>query len=206
MPAPTVADEGRPGAPRLIVPALVAVADRCEGAQVPAVEKVCVFVMRDGARGKEVLLFEHPSAGIQVPAGTVELGESAAEAVVREAGEETGLAAFASQSYLGATHELLEAERRVVYRTTPVFSRPDAGSFDWATLRRGLHVRYLRQAGGSTRHYYRFECGEETSDRWSMRADNHVFSLFWAGLDTLSEIPTSQRAWLEYLLASEAGV
>jgi hypothetical protein len=36
-------------------------------------------------------------------------------------------------------------------------------------------------------------------------ADNHVFILFWTGLDTLSEIPTSQRAWLDYLLASEAG-
>jgi 8-oxo-dGTP pyrophosphatase MutT (NUDIX family) len=205
----------------------------------PAVEKVCVFVMRDGARGKEVLLFEHPSAGIQVPAGTVELGESPAEAAVREVREETGLAAFASQSYLGARHEPLEAERRVVYRTTAVFSRPDAGSFDWATLRRGLYVRALRQAGAftqityeewdqvesptyvtycitgwvptealaaeTTRHYYRFECGEETADRWSVPADNHVFILFWTGLDTLSEIPTSQRAWLDYLLASEAG-
>ncbi len=203
-----------------------------------AVEKVCVFVMRDGARGKEVLLFEHPSAGIQVPTGTVELGESPSKAALREAQEETGLATFASRSYLGAVHQPLKAEDRIVYRTTAVLSRPEAGSFDWARLLRGLFVRYLRQtaaftqityeewdqkekptyvtycitgwvpnaalAAGTTRHYYRFECGEETADRWSVRADNHVFRLFWATLDTLSEIRTPQRASLAYLLASEA--
>lgn len=45
-------------------------------------------------RENRLLVFRHPdfpAAGIQVPAGTVELGERAEEAVIREAHEETGL-------------------------------------------------------------------------------------------------------------------
>lgn len=203
----------------------------------PVVEKVCVFVMRDSARGREVLLVEHPSAGIQLPAGTVELGENPEVAALREVREETGLAVFANHSFLGTTAEPLEGSLRVVNAATTVFSRPDLSSFDWATLRRGLQVRALRQAVAFTqityeewdqianptyvtycitgwvpderlavetkRYFYRFECAEETPERWSVRADNHVFTLFWASLDALSEIRTSQRAWLDYLLAAE---
>ena len=150
----------------------------------------------------------------------------------------SGLAIFASRLYLGAVHRALGAEDRIIYRTTTVLSRPDAGSFDWASLQRGLFVRHLRQSAGftqisyeewdqkekpsyvtycikgwvpsevlaaeTTRHFHRFECREETANRWSVRADNHVFTLFWANFDMLSEIPTSQRAWLDYFLASEA--
>lgn len=44
--------------------------------------------------GRRLLVFEHldhPEAGIQVPAGTLEPGEDPREAVLREAWEETGL-------------------------------------------------------------------------------------------------------------------
>ena len=45
--------------------------------------------------GRRLLLFTHPEspgAGVQVPAGTIEPGESPKHAVMREAREETGLA------------------------------------------------------------------------------------------------------------------
>ena len=45
--------------------------------------------------GNQLLVFSHPDfpeAGIQVPAGTIEEGETAEAAVMREAFEETGLA------------------------------------------------------------------------------------------------------------------
>lgn len=54
------------------------------------VEKVLAYI----TRGDELLVFEHagnPDAGIQVPAGTVEPGESLEKAVLREVQEETGL-------------------------------------------------------------------------------------------------------------------
>ena len=54
-------------------------------------EKVTAFVVRTGALGRELLVFKHPTAGIQLPAGTVEPGEPVEKAVVREVWEETGL-------------------------------------------------------------------------------------------------------------------
>lgn len=54
--------------------------------------------------GGQLLVFRHPSvpeAGIQVPAGTIQAGESPAEAVMREAHEETGLDDLVLEGFLG---------------------------------------------------------------------------------------------------------
>ena len=56
-------------------------------------EKVTAFVIRDGELGQELLVFKHPTAGIQLPAGTVEPGELPERTVLREVLEETGLEA-----------------------------------------------------------------------------------------------------------------
>lgn len=56
--------------------------------------RVAAYVVRYGAAGPELLVFDHvdtAGAGTRVPAGGVRDGESAAEAVVREVREETGL-------------------------------------------------------------------------------------------------------------------
>lgn len=45
---------------------------------------------------------ESPEAGIQVPAGTIDPGETPAAAVLREAAEETGLDRLTVRSFLGA--------------------------------------------------------------------------------------------------------
>jgi 8-oxo-dGTP pyrophosphatase MutT (NUDIX family) len=58
------------------------------------VEKVAAFITRASANGgRELLVFEHdnPLAGIQVPAGSVEPGETPLSAVLREVSEEAGL-------------------------------------------------------------------------------------------------------------------
>lgn len=57
------------------------------------VEKVTAFITRERTGVKELLLFKHPTAGIQIPAGTVEEGETPEKAVKREVYEETGLRA-----------------------------------------------------------------------------------------------------------------
>ncbi|MEZ4615878.1 MAG: NUDIX domain-containing protein [Caldilineaceae bacterium] len=54
-------------------------------------QKVTAFVTRSTAQGTELLLFKHPRAGIQLPAGTVEIDEAHAAAAACEAYEETGL-------------------------------------------------------------------------------------------------------------------
>jgi 8-oxo-dGTP pyrophosphatase MutT (NUDIX family) len=110
-------------------------------------EKVTAFVVRQAAGGHELLLFEHPSAGIQIPAGTVEPGEEPRDAVVREAHEETGLTEFDLHP-LGVVDTQLPDDQRAIYTTTPVYTRPTAESADWARLRRGFRVRRERRQEG----------------------------------------------------------
>jgi len=49
----------------------------------PTLEKVTALITRKTDSGYELLLFEHPTSGIQIPAGTVEPGEKAEHAVLR---------------------------------------------------------------------------------------------------------------------------
>lgn len=53
---------------------------------------------------------QSPDAGIQVPAGTINPGETLAAAVLREAHEETGLDGLAIRSFLGARELNFERE------------------------------------------------------------------------------------------------
>ena len=74
-------------------------------------EKVIAYI----TDGDSLLVFSHPhhpEAGIQVPAGTVEEGESPEEAVLREAREETGLDGLKIQAYLGVQEHDLSAHGR----------------------------------------------------------------------------------------------
>ena len=72
----------------------IAVGDPVEWAG-RVIPKVLAYIVREGKRGKEVLVFrhhDHPEAGIQVPAGTVDPGETLQDTLRREVLEETGLA------------------------------------------------------------------------------------------------------------------
>lgn len=58
-------------------------------------------------QGHRLLVFTHPDtpdAGTQVPAGTIEHGETPADAVLREAQEETGLSLLTVVRFLGTSH------------------------------------------------------------------------------------------------------
>ena len=63
------------------------------------VEKVAAYITRD----THLLVFRHvhSEAGIQVPAGTLEPGESPNDGVLREAREETGLDCLEVRRFLG---------------------------------------------------------------------------------------------------------
>jgi 8-oxo-dGTP pyrophosphatase MutT (NUDIX family) len=109
--------------------------------------KVTAFITRQTPSGRQILLFRHPYAGYQFPAGTVEEGESFEAAVLREAQEETGLPLTTIQAQLG---ELIETfpGRAFTLRKVTVYARPGSTSFDWAFLPRGAGVDLLRQQDG----------------------------------------------------------
>jgi 8-oxo-dGTP pyrophosphatase MutT (NUDIX family) len=124
------------------------------------IEKVTAFIVRGqtsevskpaalGGQTSEVLLIKHPFAGIQLPAGTVEIGERAEEAVIRESAEETGLTTCVIVKKLGVEETVLPADQRIIMSKAPVYARPAATSFDWAHIRRGIRVNLTgnKQAG-----------------------------------------------------------
>jgi 8-oxo-dGTP pyrophosphatase MutT (NUDIX family) len=65
------------------------VTDRFEGYGVP---RAFACVTRECAGGRELLVFDHPDAGTQLPKGRIDPGESHREAAIRELMEESGLA------------------------------------------------------------------------------------------------------------------
>ena len=114
----------------------------------PMAEKVTAFVTRTAPQGVELLLFEHPYAGIQLPAGTVENGEAHDVAAAREAREETGLTDLPPGRYLAAQNETLPGDSYMMLTTSRVYSRPEPTSFDWASIRNGLMVELHRTEAG----------------------------------------------------------
>jgi 8-oxo-dGTP pyrophosphatase MutT (NUDIX family) len=118
------------------------------------IEKVTAFVTRQTDTGVELLLFEHPNAGIQLPAGTVNDGETPEETVQREVAEETGLTDVIISQYLGSDEEALPGNQRVILAYTRVYARPELNSFDWAYIRPGIMVAVTRRAAGFTQILY----------------------------------------------------
>jgi 8-oxo-dGTP pyrophosphatase MutT (NUDIX family) len=113
-----------------------------------AIPKVTAFITRHKDGRPELLLFRHPTAGIQVPAGTVEIGEPVEAAARREAREESGLAGLELIRELGSALTTLPDDMRAVARPTKLFDEP---AFDASTTgfhcNRGTYLRVLRPAG-----------------------------------------------------------
>jgi hypothetical protein len=108
--------------------------------------KVTCFITREKDKKIELLLIQHPNAGIQLPAGTVEINEDFKQAALREAYEETGLAEFITCNYIGKQDTNLSG-KYIISQKAKVFSRPDLSSFQWAEIRSGITVQQERSQG-----------------------------------------------------------
>lgn len=81
----------------------------------PIKHKVYAYITHSDRR----LIFSHPDfpeAGLQVPGGTMEAGEDPADAVMREAFEETGLRNLRLGTFLGQYDDTLTASGEIQRR------------------------------------------------------------------------------------------
>jgi 8-oxo-dGTP pyrophosphatase MutT (NUDIX family) len=114
------------------------------------VRKAIVFITRDTLDGREVLVFQHPHAGIQLPAGTVEDGETYEEGALREAYEETGVKNLSIVQHLGVIELSFADEVRRVLEDVTLLQTPNGTPTEYL-LDRGLYV-----SAGETRDGYTF--------------------------------------------------
>ena len=141
------------------------------------ITKVLAYITRLAATGKrELLVFDHrddPDAGTQVPAGTVDEGESIEDALHREIEEETGLQGCIIASKLavydwqhpisGNTHE------RHVYH----LAAPEGTSDTWAWI--------------------------ETDGGQKPEHEGYLFLFRWVPLDEEMDLAGNQGAFLHLI-------
>ena len=123
-------------------------------ADAPIVEKALVYI----TQGACVLLLRHPAhpeAGIQVPGGSIHPNESPAEAALREAREETGLARLSIVQPVGVANF-------------------DMRPFGKAEIHR-RHFFHLESRGESPASWH-----HEERDPSSGAAEPIALELFWA--------------------------
>lgn len=86
------------------------------------------YVTRVDHGRNEVLVFHHPDAGIQLPAGTVEDGEAPIDAALREVEEETGLRDARIVRELGVQETVVPPHQRAVREASSLLAEPSPNS------------------------------------------------------------------------------
>jgi 8-oxo-dGTP pyrophosphatase MutT (NUDIX family) len=194
-----------------------------------ALGKVTAYITRPAGGATELLLFRHPTAGIQVPAGTVEIGEPVEAAARREAREESGLDGLRLVRPLGAQIIRLPPDVRAVVRATKLFDAPapDA-STTGVHCGRGAYLRYVRSIGAYAevireadesvgeeevtgfvresvltgqleRHHFHFTPDAPTPPAWEVWTDGRLFRLFWQPLAPAMGLASPQDEWLTFV-------
>lgn len=181
--------------------------------------KVTAFVV---VNQEKLLVFDHPLAGTQLPAGSVEEGEDVIAAAIREVHEESGLDVVGGD--IVAT-EIEDLEGRAILvreandgdsriprgRIVVVLSRTEEiieireEIFDYGcTPPRLIEYTELTTATSNVafkieRSFVKFTTEQDTSRRWPHEADGHTFELFWTDLKSPLRLIGAQQEWLKYL-------
>ena len=100
--------------------------------------KVTALITRPGPTGPEVIVFDHPISGYQLPAGTVEDAETFAAGALREGWEETGALGLELVRELAAFRDHRDEERHVFHLRATIempdewlVLTPDGGGLRW---------------------------------------------------------------------------
>lgn len=100
----------------------------------PVKDKALAYVIRSTPAGPRVLVFDHegePGAGTQVPAGTVDAGETAEEACRRELQEEAGIAAPGPARFVGVFEYFSPKHGQLHRRHVFLFGAPSGVADVW---------------------------------------------------------------------------
>ncbi|MBO9576299.1 MAG: NUDIX domain-containing protein [Sphingobium sp.] len=73
------------------------------------IDKAVAAVIRETDGRAQLLVFQHPTAGVQLPKGTIEPDESIALATLRELEEESGLTLDGPPHYIGTWERVVRA-------------------------------------------------------------------------------------------------
>jgi 8-oxo-dGTP diphosphatase len=138
-------------------------------------QKVVAYIVWNG----RLLVFVHADderfdqSGLQVPAGTIRAGELPEQAVLREAGEETGLPGLVVRRYLGA------------------------GEYDMRPYDDAVHVRHYFELGVTGTDV---PTQWTTHERGDGAHDPIRFELYWLPLDQAHVLAAGQAAFIGRLL------
>jgi 8-oxo-dGTP pyrophosphatase MutT (NUDIX family) len=92
-------------------------------------EKVCPIIFRGPNASKEILVFRHPLAGVQLVKGTVEENEDFEAAALRELAEESGITRLTEVRFKGTLDFEEIAQRWHFFLCTAAEELPDAWDF-----------------------------------------------------------------------------
>ena len=119
-------------------------------------EKLCPVLFRNAGMGRELLVFRHPSAGIQLVKGTREAGEPREAGALRELAEESGISTAVVIGELGASATIAAGEvwHFVQVQAGPL---PDRWDFDTAG------------GGGLRFSFFWWPLGDDPGPDWPLR-------------------------------------
>lgn len=156
-------------------------------------DKVTALILRPAKGQKiEVLIFRHPNAGLQLPAGTVEPGEAPETAVLREVEEETGLTEVRLVKKLGSEKIDLPAGSAYLKQSLRLRSEPSSSA---ALVEPELGRGWLVETGETQGRYvhviYREEDLSGKKKRLLWQAEG------WAPTAVLDKKLTRHFYWLQ---------
>lgn len=163
-------------------------------------EKVSALILRPSKTVPDILVFEHPTAGLQLPAGTVENDEEPEIAVLRKVYQETGLKQVEVVKKLTETHQFLPTDEAFLIETIRCYAWPAQSAQRFGPLfTRGKRFQVYERKVGFTRikyeDYYlnkKSEKSLKTIEGWLPSASlTHEIRRYIYLLRVLNETPQS---------------
>ena len=116
------------------------------------IEKVAALILRENEEQKELLTFKHPTAGRQLPAGTVEENELPETALLREIKEEAGLTRIEIVKKLGENISFTKEDEFILLKPVRFYAWPVQRAARVGPLHtRGVRVELVERKAGFIR-------------------------------------------------------